>query len=105
VTAAIITAVAIHFGIPRARLISPLRQPGARGARHVAGMVLRFSGLSYPAIARALGLRNHTSVMYGCARVEASPALSEVARKLAARVIFGGPSVAAPWLVAMGAGL
>jgi hypothetical protein len=38
-------------------------------ARHIAMYVLREAGLSYPAIAREIGHRDHTTVMHGVAKL------------------------------------
>jgi len=49
-------------GVPRAATLSRCRH--AVRARHVAANILRGYGLSFPEIARAAGLRCHTSAMY-----------------------------------------
>lgn len=49
-------------GVPRAATLSRCKH--AVQARHVAANILRSYGLSYPEIARAAGLRCHTSAMY-----------------------------------------
>jgi chromosomal replication initiation ATPase DnaA len=54
--------------------------------RHVLMWVLRQTGMSYPAIAKELKLRNHTSVLHGVRMVEANLRLIEQAREILARV-------------------
>jgi chromosomal replication initiation ATPase DnaA len=60
-------------------------------ARHIACWLMRQTGLpwsklSYPIIALALGMANHTSALHGARRVEGDETLIARARSAAARV-------------------
>ena len=52
--------------------------------RAVAMAAARMAGHSYPAVGRAFGGRDHTTVMSACKRVAAAPELAERARIIAA---------------------
>ncbi len=67
-----IKAVCDYYAVPARRLLDGGKTPRAARPRAVAMWLLRHhAGLSFPAIASALGMHHHTSVMDGCARVEA----------------------------------
>ncbi|MGH9153845.1 MAG: helix-turn-helix domain-containing protein [Acidimicrobiales bacterium] len=65
-----LAAAGAAFGVDAEVLCGPSRVRHAVEARHVAAYVLReVAGLSYPAIGRALGGRDHTTAMHAVARV------------------------------------
>ena len=62
-------AVCSEFGVDRDRLVSPARDAVTAQARQVAMYLLREDGrLTYAAIAQQL-VRDHSTVIHGCARV------------------------------------
>lgn len=65
-----------------AAILSPSQEPAPRTARLVAYWVLREAGLSLPGVGRLMG-RDHSTVLSGCRRVEATPDLEAVAWELA----------------------
>jgi len=67
----ILDAVGARFGVTWDELLSKSRIAHIVAARHVASWLMRRSGMSYPAIGRALGGRDHTTAMAAVARVEA----------------------------------
>ena len=80
--------VAEHYGITPERLLSE----GRRGAetRWVAAWLLRqrnarWSQMSFPQIARALNLRNHTTVIHGVLRVQGCERMLNIATALLAK--------------------
>lgn len=78
------------FGLSADELSGPDRSRHTVHARQVAAYLLRKGGLSFPAIGRALGGRDHTTVMHAvtrlCARMAESPALRATVEELADRV-------------------
>ena len=65
----IVHAVCAEFGVDRDRLVSPARDAVTARARQVAMYLLREDGrLTYAAIAQQL-VRDHSTVIHGCARV------------------------------------
>jgi chromosomal replication initiation ATPase DnaA len=70
----VLHAVCSFFGLTPIQLIRDGRQQhiDVRVARHVAMWLLHMRGMSYPEVARALGLADHTSCMYGVRQVRAS---------------------------------
>lgn len=89
---AILDSVAAMWGLTRRELMAP----GIRGrqgphshrirARWVAMRALRDEGLSLPVIASHLGKRDHTTVMYGLARVADDAGLVDAATRARAVV-------------------
>jgi chromosomal replication initiation ATPase DnaA len=74
---ALVERVATAFGVEIAELLGHRRTYLEVEARHVAMALCRAElGLSYPAIARAFGGRDHTTVMHAVNRVANSPTLS-----------------------------
>ena len=70
-TSAILDATATHFEIPRDDLLGKRRDARTAGARQVAMYLMRNDGQeTLPAIGRVLGGRDHTTVLYGCAKIE-----------------------------------
>jgi hypothetical protein len=77
-TTAIVTAVADAFGVTAEELLGRSRRRELIGPRHAAMALCReLTDLSYPAIARAFGGRDHTTVLHAvraAQRGSASPA-------------------------------
>ncbi len=72
-TQTIINVVAGAFGYSPQILKSHRREARLVRARWVAMYAMRhLLGYSYPHIARELGLKDHTTVMYGIAKIESS---------------------------------
>ena len=66
----VIGNVARELKVPAAEIVRGGRHCEAALARHVAMWIVRsFGELSYPKIASAFGLSDHTSVMHGCRKV------------------------------------
>ena len=70
VTDTVLESISEHWGFSREQLIGGCRIRELVTARHIAMYVLRQAGLSYPAIAREIGGRDHTTVMHGVAKIE-----------------------------------
>ncbi|MFA5366856.1 MAG: chromosomal replication initiator protein DnaA [Dehalococcoidia bacterium] len=67
----VIAAVARYFDVPQDALTGQKRDKQTAKARHIAVYLLREdAGCSYSAIGKALGNRDHTSVMRGCEKIE-----------------------------------
>ena len=67
----VIAAVARYFDIPQDALTGQKRDKLTAKARHIAVYLLREdAACSYSAIGKALGNRDHTSVMRGCEKIE-----------------------------------
>jgi len=67
----VINAVARHFDVPPDTLTGQKRDKLTAKARHIAEYLLREeAACSYSAIGKALGDRDHTSVMRGCEKIE-----------------------------------
>jgi chromosomal replication initiator protein len=62
----LIDYVARYFGIPRAQIIGDVRAKEVVIPRHIVMAILRTRGLSYPAIGRIMGGRDHSSVIHAC---------------------------------------
>jgi hypothetical protein len=62
-------------------------------ARWTAAAVLREAGMSLPACGRAVGLRDHTSVMYGLKQVEARPDLQAAVARVRAALEAAPPAI------------
>jgi hypothetical protein len=70
-TVVILDAVGARFGVTWEELLRSGRGPEhLANARHVAAWLLRRRGMSYPAIGRALGGRDHTTIMSACAHID-----------------------------------
>jgi chromosomal replication initiator protein len=64
--------VAEHFALPEAALVGGSREKVVCAARAVAmHLVRQHTQMSYPEIGRALGRKNHSTVIAACQRVEA----------------------------------
>ena len=88
---AIQTATCDAFGVSREDLLSDSRAQRVTWPRQVAMYLAReHTGQSLPAIARAFGGRNHTTVMHACKRaaerLAGDPEASEIVRTLAERI-------------------
>ena len=67
----VIDAVSAHFGVDRAALCGPKRDKKTALARQVAMYILREdSAMGATAIARALGRKDHSTVLHGCRTIE-----------------------------------
>ncbi len=67
----LITRVAAHYGVPRDVMRSAERRKSYVHARHVAAWALRRTlELSYAEIGQLLGDRDHSTMIYACAKVE-----------------------------------
>lgn len=67
----ILDAVGARFGVTWKELLSKDRTAHIVTARHVAAWLMRQAGMSYPAIGRTLGRRDHSTAMHSVARIEA----------------------------------
>lgn len=68
---ACIAAVAGVFDVTRAQIIGRERHRAVAAARQAVYVLMRRrTRLSYPQIAKLLGNRHHTTVLYGCQRIE-----------------------------------
>ena len=66
-----IDAVSVHFGVDRVALCGPKRDKKTALARQVAMYILREdSAMGATAIARALGRKDHSTVLHGCRTIE-----------------------------------
>jgi chromosomal replication initiator protein len=67
----IVTAVAEHFAISEGAIMGSGREKIVSAARAVAMHLAReHTGMSYPEIGRALGNKNHSTVIAACQRIE-----------------------------------
>ena len=67
----VIDAVSAHFGVDRATLCGPKRDKKTALARQVAMYILREdAAMGATAIARALGRKDHSTVLHGCKTIE-----------------------------------
>lgn len=81
----IIFRVAESFGISVGDITGRERTKLLARARHVAMLLLRERGMSYPEIAKAVGRVDHTTVMSGCDSI-----CREIARDSTLRAIVDG---------------
>ena len=69
----VLQAVGVYFDLKRADLVGAGRQRKIAAPRHMAMYIVRkLIGLSYPEIGEAFGGRDHTSIMHGVKKIEAS---------------------------------
>ena len=67
----VIDAVSVHFGVDKVALCGPKRDKKTALARQVAMYILREdSAMGATAIARALGRKDHSTVLHGCRTIE-----------------------------------
>lgn len=79
----IITTVAEHFGLTVAEITGRRRTTRLVYPRHVAMYVLRDQlGLSYPDIGRAMGGKDHTTIMHGVDKITAGRSQSHISQAL-----------------------
>ena len=83
----IIAAVARHFGLPQKQLKSQSRRQSIVTARAVAIYLAReLAGASYEQIGRALGGRDHTTIIHNYRKIERErshdPAVQEAIEEL-----------------------
>ncbi len=75
------------FGVTVGELMSPDRHKPLATYRMVTMAAVRsLAGTSYPATAKALGRRDHTTAMHSCQRVAEDPRLNRVWQKLCEEV-------------------
>lgn len=68
----ILASVEAEFGVPVRDILGKSRFMSIANARHIAIFcVRRLRGTSLPECARVFGLRDHTTPMYACAKLEA----------------------------------
>lgn len=65
-----VARVAAHFGLPVDVLCGPSRVRSVTYARHIAMWMLRQQGLSYRAVAEALGRTDHTTAVRAVSIIE-----------------------------------
>lgn len=75
-----IAQAAAVFGVEPAEITGVERAHKIARARHVAAWLLRQDGMSYPQIGRALGYRDHTTIMHSVEVVEAERAADAAVR-------------------------
>ncbi len=96
----ILRHVANAYGLTVAEVRSGSQTRAVAPARHLCAYVLREKcGYSYPAIAKHLGLANHTSAMYGVSMVARGMASDENARRLVAECLATLSTVRTPHLL------
>lgn len=83
---ALLLRIGDRFGVSPDEILSHIRLQHIAQARHVVAWILHRRGLSYPAIARELGDRDHTTIMNSVRKIEeqmrAAPALVELLEDL-----------------------
>ena len=77
-TASVLDEVAATFPVTVTEILAPMGGRQITEARHVTMWLLRQHGLTYPTIGAQLG-RDHSTVMYGVAKVDASERLRGIA--------------------------
>lgn len=67
----VLAVLATYFGFSKREIESPTRRQDIVRARHMIMYLLReYGGMSFPAIGRLIGDRDHTTVMHGCNKVK-----------------------------------
>jgi chromosomal replication initiator protein len=80
----VLQAVGVYFDLKRSDLVGSGRQRKIAAPRHLAMYIVRkLIGLSYPEIGDQFGGRDHTSVMHGVKKIEASVETDAKLRNLA----------------------
>ena len=86
--------VAISFGVDaKLLLVRGHHTKTISQARQVLAYLLREDGFSFPEIAEALGLDDHSTVMARCKKVAATPHLKTVADEIRAEIVRGRGTV------------
>jgi hypothetical protein len=68
----IIAASALHFGLKEAEIKGSCRRRDIARARQIVGYLAReLTAQSYPVIARHLGDKDHTTILWGCRKIAA----------------------------------
>lgn len=62
------------YGVAPVDIVGGKRTHAVSKARHAAAWLLRRTGMSYPEIGRSIGC-DHTSALYACRKIDASPAV------------------------------
>lgn len=99
----IIAAVEAADGLPPGAIVSHDRHGRLIPARFLAAWLLREHGLSYPGIGRALGGRDHTTVIHAVRTADARLSAGEpgiVALLDATRALLAADDAAAAWAAA-----
>lgn len=64
-------AICMHFRMPRQALISGMRKGDVVRARQIAFIIAKkLTGCTLPQIGRAFGGKDHTTILYGCQKME-----------------------------------
>ena len=89
--ARVVDAVAADFGLPSAVMLSARCDRAVSLPRQAAmALARRLTGHSLPMIGRAIGRRDHTTILYGIRRIEAAeakdPALAARLAAIATRI-------------------
>lgn len=92
--AQIFTAVAQYFEVTEVQIVSESRDQLVMKARHVVCWLLRDHGMSYPAIGKALGGRDHSTAINSVRRVQESADLGKHADAVRERIRAAAPAVA-----------
>ncbi len=80
--AQIVTAVARHYGLSEDQLLGPNRARAVSVPRQLAMYLIREeTGASLPEIGQILGGRDHTTILYGCEKIEAQIETDEQLRR------------------------
>ncbi len=80
--AQIVTAVAQHYGLSEKQLLGPTRARAVSVPRQLAMYLIREeTGASLPEIGQILGGRDHTTILYGCEKIEAQIDTDEQLRR------------------------
>lgn len=77
-----IAAASQRFGVTAAEVLGLGKRQELIDARHVAAYAARLYGMTSVAIGKAMN-RDHTTILYGCARVGESPRLRRIAQDIA----------------------
>jgi chromosomal replication initiator protein len=95
----ILSAVAEHFGLDPDELLGRGRSHGVAMPRHVAMYLIREeTNASLPQIGEALGGRDHTTIMYGCEKINGQLETDEGLRRQVAAIreaLYNGARVPA----------
>lgn len=77
----LIQVIVSRFGVKEKQLLGNERHKEVAEARWILMFILRLFNYSYPSIGRMVN-KDHSSVMYGCKRVEQSKELKEIAEEI-----------------------
>ena len=72
----LVSKAAHLYGVAPADMITENRtKPQVAKARHAAAWLLHEAGMSYPQIGKILAYADHTTVLYACRKIDASPSV------------------------------